>query len=227
MGYSVRMLEYHLAVMCSPAQRRAPFLDCDFIVGNLVGDKQQDVLVEARTGQRTPLRPGARERFLLGDFAVDVSGMRCVACESPAAWYLGKRSPALSFMMTLIEGLSEERRLDRHSSGFVFVGPGSLSCRLVAARLALTMTKDAVASGMKEAAEFAEVAYALSVPVPEDPEAALAWRGATRDPDFYGLVARAYAVSGTAGMDQDALRTLFEPAADRGTRELVDLSEYT
>jgi hypothetical protein len=89
------------------------------------------------------------------------------------------------------------------------------------------MTIEALASGMQQSAEFAEVAYALSVPVPEDPEAALAWRGATRDPDFYGLVARAYAVSGTAGMDQDALRTLFEPAADRGTRELVDLSEYT
>lgn len=217
------MLQYHLAVMCSEAQRRAPFLECDFIVGNIAGDSSQpDELVEAGSGQRWALRQGARERLVRGGYAVPVADAAFVVEDSPSVWMIGRQSAAIRFLKTLIGGVHGERRLSIPPLGVVtspmellFVPPEGLLCRLAAARLARSMAEKAVECQLQEAAAAAEVAYALAVRPPED---MTAWAGATRDADLYKLVASAYSVSGRYG---PVSKELFEPTADRSSRDLI------
>lgn len=206
------MLQYHLAVMCSETQRRAPFLECDFIVGNIAGDHAQpDELVEAATGNRSPLRRGARERLVREGHAIDLhdrvsfgnarlpifdAGSRC--------WFLGRRSPALTFLSAL---------LGERCCWFNLMGQERIACapasvqdaRDAAARLARTMAVDAVELQLQDAAAAAEVAYALAAQT-------------ARDADLYRIIASAYSVSGRFG---PVSKELFEPTADRSSRDLV------
>lgn len=211
------MLQYHLAVMCSEAQRRAPFLECDFIVGNIAGDRSQpDELVEAATGNRLRLRPGARERLVRDGYAISVAEAAIVVEDSPSVWVISKQSAALSFLKTLIRGLHSERRVYIPSTTIeiLFVPPEGLLCRFAAARLARSMAMEAVECQLPEAASAAEVAYALSVRAPACPHDA----SVTRDADLYKLVASAYSVSGRYG---PVGKELFEPTADRSSRDLI------
>ena len=217
------MLQYHLAVMCSETQRRAPFLECDFIVGNIAGDHAQpDELVEAATGNRLPLRPGARERLVREGYAVSVRDAAFVVEDSPSVWMLGRKTAATEFLKTLIRGVHGERRLSLPPLGrivshieLLFVPPEGLLCRLAAARLARTMASEAVEFQLQEAAAAAEVAYALAV---RPPEKVGVLTGATRDADLYRIIASAYSVSGRFG---PVSKELFEPTADRSSRDLV------
>jgi hypothetical protein len=204
------MLQYHLAVMCSEAQRRAPFLECDFIVGNIAGDSQPDELVEAGSGQRWALRQGARERLVRGGHAVDLHdrvsfGNARLPLFSSASrcWFFGRRSPALAFLSSLLD---ERCRWFELKGGRVVCAPESVDlARSAAARLARAIASDAIELQLQDAAAAAEVAYALA---PRE----------ARDADLYKLVASAYSVSGRYG---PVSKELFEPTADRSSRDLI------
>lgn len=214
------MLQYHLAVMCSEAQRRAPFLECDFIVGNIAGDTSEpDELVEAATGNRLRLRPGARERMVRNGLALDLhnrisfgNARLPLFNQANRCWFFGRRAPALTFLTALLD--DQCRWFDFKASERVVCVPesGQLA-RLAAARLARTMAMDAIDFHLEEAAAVAEVAYALALSPGRTDVAHV-----TRDADLYKLVASAYSVSGRYG---PVGKELFEPTADRSSRDLI------
>lgn len=216
MGYTAHVLLYHLAAICTPAQRKAPFLECDFVVGSITGEPSW-FWVDATTGTMNPLRRGALSRMISDGNAVDLrdgtygNSLTPIHNGNERVWFFGRQAPALMFLASIAAGTWFE--LTRKQR--VLVGPReNVLCRVAAARLARTMTSDAVEFGLLEAAAAAEVAYALAV----HPPTQTAWPGATRDRELYNLVGRAYAVSGRHGPVNPEL---FEPQADRSSRDVI------
>lgn len=214
MGYTAHVLLYHLAAICTPAQRKAPFLECDFVVGSITGETCPDTLVEARTGLRYTLRPGALLDMRRAGLTLPVVDAGIRVEPSFTVWAIGQRTAALQFLRTLTHGASGVRSVIVEGVELLFVPPEALLCRLAAARLARSLAEEAVAIQSPAAAAAAEVAYALAV----HPPTQTAWPGATRDRELYNLVGRAYAVSGRHGPVNPEL---FEPQADRSSRDVI------